>query len=63
MHLSKEGIRQAKDASEIYERLGDTMKQAISTIQFALLFHHYDQLDAMDQAACYATDLSPGKDE
>lgn len=63
MHLSKEGIQQAKDASETYERLSDTVKQAISKIQLASLFHHDNQLDAADQTACYAIDLSSGEDE
>ena len=46
LDLPKEGIQQAKEALEIYERLGDAREQAQCLIQLALLLHSDKQLDA-----------------
>ena len=57
MDLPEEGIRQAKEALEIYERLGYTMAQAQCSINLALLLHTDQQLDAAEEAASRAIDL------
>jgi tetratricopeptide (TPR) repeat protein len=63
MDLFKEGIPQAKEASEIYERLGDIVEQAKCLIELAWLLHYDDQLDAAGEAASRAIHLLPGKGE
>ena len=57
MDLHKEGIQQAKEASEIFERLGSTVKQAGSLIALAWALHDDNQLDAAEEAASSAVDL------
>ena len=59
--LPKEGIRQGKEASEIFERLGDTAKQAESLIELARSLHSDGQFDAAEEAAFHAIDLLPEK--
>jgi len=59
----EEGIRQAKEGSEIYERLGDTADQAKCLITLAMLLHKDNQLDAAGEAASRAIDLLPEKGE
>jgi len=59
--LPEEGIRQAKEASGIFERLGDTVKQAECLIELARLLHSDEQLDAAEEAASRAINLLPEK--
>jgi len=54
-------MRQAKEALTIYERLGDTERQAECLIKLALLFQSDEQLDAAEEAAFRAIDLLPEK--
>ena len=63
MDLYEEGIRQAKEASEIFERLGDTASEARSLISLAWLLHDDQQLDAAEDAASHALDLLSEKGE
>ena len=49
--LYKEGVQQAKEASEIFERLGNTLGQAVCLIDLAWALHDDDQLDAAEEAA------------
>ena len=51
MGLFKEGTQQAKEASEIYERLGRTVEQARCLIDFASSLHSDGQLDKAEEAA------------
>ena len=59
--LHEEGIRQAKESLEIFERIGDTRGQAESLNKLASLLHHNNQLDDAEKAASRAIDLIPGK--
>jgi len=61
MGLYKEGILQAKEALEIFERLGDTARQAECLINLACVLHADEQLDAAEEAASRAIDLLPEK--
>ena len=63
MDLYEEGIRQAQEASEIFERLGDTTKRAESLISLAYVLHGDKQLDAADEAVSRAIDLLPEEGE
>jgi len=56
MGLFKEGIEQAKEASEIYERLGDTVEQAWCLGGLAQLLHGDGQLDDAEEVAFRAID-------
>ena len=58
MGLCEEGIQQATEASEIFAWLGDPGRQAASLINLALLLHQDHQLDAAEEAASRAADLS-----
>ena len=61
MGLPKEGIQQAKEALEIYERLSDTVEQAWCLITLAWSLRNDKQLDAAEEAASRAIDLLPEK--
>jgi len=61
MGLPKEGIQQAKEALEIYERLGDRMGQARSLDNISLLLRDDGQLDAAEEAASRVIALLPEK--
>jgi len=61
MHLPKEGIEQAKEALEIYERLGNTMGQARCLDNLALSLREDGQLDAAEEAVFRAIALLPEK--
>jgi tetratricopeptide (TPR) repeat protein len=63
MCLFEEGIRQAKEASEICERLGDTVEQANCLIDLAWLFHDDKQFDNAEEAASRAIGLFPEEGE
>jgi len=57
MSLFKEGMEQAEEASEIYERLGDTVGQARCLETLAWLLHRDGQLDDAEEVASRAIDL------
>ena len=57
MDLIEEGIQQAKEASKIFERLGDTEKQATCLTRLALLLRSDDQFDAAEEAALRAINI------
>ena len=57
MRLLKEGMGQAKEASEIYERLGDTAEQARCLEILAWLLRDDGQLDDAEEVASRAIDL------
>ena len=59
--LLKEGIQQSKEALAIYERLGNTAKQADCWDDLARLFHSDGQFDAAEKAGLHAIDLLPEK--
>ena len=59
--LCEEGIQQAREALEIYERLGDTTEQADCLRALALLLWEDQQLDAAEEAVTRAIDLFPEK--
>ena len=59
MGLYREGIQQAREALEIYERLGDTGQQAYCLMKLALLLSSEEQFDAAEEAALRAIDLFP----
>jgi tetratricopeptide (TPR) repeat protein len=61
--LYEEGIQQGKEASEIFERLGDTMNQAECLIKLASVLVEGKQLDAAEEAASRAMDLLPEEGE
>ena len=63
MDLHKEGIQQAKEALEIYERLGDTEQQTDCLVDLARLLCDDDQCDAAEEASSRALDLLPEKGE
>ena len=57
----KEGIQQANEASEIYERLGLTMERGDCSINLAHLLHGDEQLDAAEEVALHMTSYLPEK--
>jgi len=59
MGLRKEGIQQAKEALEIYERLGDTTGQAWGLVSLAWSLRDDKQLNAAEEAASRAISLIP----
>jgi len=59
MHLPKEGIEQANEALEVYERLGDTAEQARCLDKLASSLRDDKQLDAAEKAAFRAINLLP----
>jgi len=64
LDLFEEGIQQAKEASEIFERLSDTVKQASCLINLAwALYDNDEQLDAAEEAASRAIELLPEEGE
>ena len=63
MCFLEEGIQEAKEASEILERLGNTANQARSLINFAWALCDDGQLDAAEEAVSRAIDLLPEKGE
>ena len=63
MGLHEEGIRQAKEASGIYERLGDTTAQARCLRDLGWLLCEVKQLDAVEEAVSHAIELLAEKDQ
>jgi len=63
MGFYKEGIQQGKEASEIFERLGDTTNQAQCLVSLAYVLCDDEQLDAAEEAASRAIDLLPEEGE
>ena len=61
--LREEGIRQAKEASEIAERLNDVAVQAQALINLGWLFYYNNQLDNAEGTVSRVIDLLPGRDE
>ena len=61
IHLPKEGIEQAKEALEIFERLGDTMEQAKCLDSLALSLRDDKQFDAAEEAVFREIALLPEK--
>ena len=59
--LYKEGIQQAKEALEIYERFNDISEQARSWQLLAWLLYSDEQLDAAEEAASRVIDLLSDK--
>ena len=57
MDLCEEGIEQAREAMEIYERLGNTSMQANCQNRLAFLLHKEKQFDAAEEAASRAINL------
>ena len=62
MGLSEEGIPQAREASEISERLDCTTEQGGFLITLALLLHSDEQLNAAKETVYRAVDLCAGGD-
>ena len=62
MGLGEEGINQAREASEIFGWLGETGKQARCLLVLAVLLRKDKQLDAAEEAATRAMDLSENRD-
>ena len=58
---SWEGIRQAKEALEIFERIGDTARQGNSLIKLAWALYADGQLNAAEDATFRAIKLLPEK--
>ena len=63
MDLLEEGIQQAKEASDIWERLGDTVEHVNCLIGLAKLLQSDQQLDAAEGAVRRALDLISEKDD
>ena len=63
MRLYEEGIQQAGEASEIFVRLGEVVKQVGSLISLAGLLCEANQLSAAEEAGLRALDLLPEKGE
>ena len=61
--LLGEGMNQAKEAKEIFERIGDVGKHGFSLVALAHLFQCDDQLDAAEEVASRAIQLLPKKGE
>jgi len=61
MGLHEEGIRLAREALGIFERLGDTVGQAQCLQYLAWLLYDDEQLDAAGETASRAIDLIPEK--
>jgi len=61
--LFEEGVRQAKEALEIYKHLGDTVGEAECLHDLACVLWNDDQLDAAEEAASRAISLLPEQGE
>jgi tetratricopeptide (TPR) repeat protein len=63
LQLYNEGTPQAKESSEIFERLGDVRGQAASLQRLAWLLYCDKQLDAAEEAASQSIHLLPDNGE
>ena len=63
MGLGEEGIPLAREACEIFKRLGEVVDQANSLINLALALCEAKQLDAAEEAGLRGLDLFPEKGE
>ena len=61
--LYRDGIRQAKEALEIWESIGATVDQADNLVGLASLLADDNQLDAAEEAASRVMELLPEKGE
>ena len=61
--LFTEGITQAKEALEIFERLGDVLERAATLHRLSWLFYDNKQLKAAEEAASRSLDLLPEEGE
>ena len=61
LNLYEEGIEQAKEAVEIFKRIGNTIQQIQSSLDLAWLLHEDKQLDGAEDVASRAIDLIPGE--
>ena len=61
--LHKDGIRQAREALGIYERLGHAVQQADCLLKLALLLSSEEQFDAAEEAALRVIALLPEKSQ
>ena len=61
--LFEEGIPQAEEASQVFERLGDPVQQAECLASLAGLLLHKNQLDAAEETGIRAIDLLPEEGE
>ena len=61
LHLYQEGIQQAKEALEIFERIGDTSGELQTSIRLAMLLFTEKQLDAAEDIASRAINLATEK--
>ena len=61
--LLKEGIDQAREGLEIYERLGGAKGQGDCLLKLAMLLHGDKQLEAAEEAAFRAIKIFPAKGE
>ena len=59
--FTEEGIHQAEEALEIYERIGDTGKQIYSLVRLALALCGDERLDAAEEVASRAMKLATTK--
>ena len=57
----EEGIQQAKEASQVFERLGYPEQQAECLLKLAWLLLYDEQVDAAEDAVFHAIDLLPEK--
>ena len=63
MELAREGIHQAREASKIFEQLGEAVEQAHSLITLAWLLCDDWQLDAAEETGSRAINLLPEEGE
>ena len=63
LDLFPEGISQAKQALQIFERLGDALEQAATLYRLSWLFYDDGQLKAAEEAASRSIDLLPEEGE
>ena len=61
--LVQEGLDQAREAVEIFERIGDIKKHGYSLLTLATILAKDRQLDAADEVASRILQLRPEKDE
>ena len=63
LDFREEGIRQAREALDIFGRLGETRNEAYCLLALAFLLRNDKQLDAAEEAAIRAMDLSENRDQ